>query len=85
MSKTYTILGCSGIFWAIVLFGTYSLGSGKIMSFCTLGQGKSIIFSQKAVVHVHTLTLNSCVQFFERNQLVISLKDLQSNMPDFEL
>ena len=29
----------------LFLFGTYSLWSGKILSFCTLGWGKGIIFN----------------------------------------
>ena len=44
MSKTVTILFCSGIFLILlnllILFGMYSLGSGKIISFSTLGEGK---------------------------------------------
>ena len=70
MSKTYARLGCVGILGlliSLILFGTYSLGSGKVMSFFTLGEGKSITFTQKVREVQGIVFLKTCMDPVQMN------------------
>ena len=70
VSKTKENLVCSCMLLkhleVLFLFGTYSSGSGKIWSICTLGQGKRYHFAEKSQGKSGNFFLNNayepCVQ-----------------------